>query len=359
MIFKKRPEVRRLERGGVIFIVAVTSALLAAWNSGTSLYYLIFGGMLSILVMSFFLSRAGVSKLSVKREAPHAVHRGQPFGTVVSVTNNRLFLPSVSLRVESDAAPKTATAVFISIPPQRTAQLRLTHCFEKRGVYTLPPVVLATSFPFGMIAARKTFPDSSEVVVYPRVHSARTAVVEQTGGGGEMPKVFHGAGDEFFSLREYVRGDDPRKIAWRVSARSQNLLVKELEQQFTRHVVFVLDSRFANHLDDFSDRFEDAIELVASLAVTLLNRQYFVAIVTPMETLQEGEGKSHSLKVLDFLARVNPADSDLPEPYSRATSTIHARHTCILLVSPDPAEWGKTYSDGVSRVLDPREVIHA
>ena len=359
MIFKKRAEVRRLERGGLIFVIAVVAALLAAWNSGTSLYYLVFGGMLSILMVSYFLSRASVSRLTVKREAPHAVHRGQAFGIVVTVTNNRSFVPGISLRVESGETPRTTAGVFVSIPPRRTAQLRLTHCFEKRGVYQLPPIVLATSFPFGMIAARKAFPEAPEVVVYPRVHSARTTVVEQMGGIGEMPKVFRGLGDEFFSLRPYVPGDDPRQIAWRVSARSQTLLVKELEQQFTRHVIFVLDTRVAGHMEDFGERFEEAIELTASLAITLLNRQYMVAIVTATETLQEGDGKAQSLKVLDFLARVNPADGDQPEPYSRAVSLAHARHTCFLMVSPDPSEWGKTYAGGAARVLDPREVIHA
>jgi len=359
MSVKKRTPTRSLERGGVIFVVATVAALLAAWNSGTSLYYLIFGGMLSILVVSFVVSRASVAKLSVVREGPHAVHRGQSFGTVLSVTNNRSVLPCVSLRVESAAAPKTTAGVFVSIPPRRTAQLRLTHCFEKRGVYKLPPVILATSFPFGMVVARKAFPDDREVVVYPRVHSARTNVVEQAGGIGEMPRVYQGSGDEFFSLREYVPGDDPRQIAWRVSARSQTLLVKELEQQFTRHVVLVLDTRVAVHVEEFDDRFEDAIELVASLAITLLNRQYSVAIVTATETMQEGEGKAHGLRVLDFLARVTPADGELAEPYSRAVSVSHPRHTCFLMVSPDPVEWGKAYSGGAARVLDPREVIHA
>ncbi len=184
-------------------------------------------------------------------------------------------------------------------------------------------------------------------------------MVEQAGGVGEMPRVFQGTGDEFFSLREYVPGDDPRQIAWRVSARTQTLLVKELEQQFTRHVVFVLDTRHAPHLENFDDRFEDAIELVASLAVTLLNRQYLVAIVTSTDSLQEGEGKAHHIKVLDFLARVNPASAELPEPYTRALSLARARHTCFLMISPDPGEWGKTYAGGAGRVLDPREVIHA
>jgi uncharacterized protein (DUF58 family) len=359
MFFKKRYRNRSLERGGTIFLFAVLAALAAAWNSGTSLYYLVFGGMASILIASYILSGAAVRRLSLEMESPHAVTRGESFGIVLRITNNRVLMPAVSLRVAFADAAKAVAGVIVSIPPRRTAQLRLDHCFEKRGVYVLAPVVVSTSFPFGMIAADKSFPDTNEVVVYPRVRAARTAVVEQTGGTGEMPKVFQGLGDEFFSLRPYVPGDDPRQIAWRVSARSQTLLVKELEQQFSRHVVFVLDTRIVPELEEFDDRFEEAIELVASLAVTLLNRQYKVAILTPTASLSEGEGKAHTIKVLDFLARVNSSEADQPEPYSQALSTSHRRHTCFLMVSPNPSDWGKRYAGGAARVLDPREVVHA
>lgn len=359
MFLSKRSRVRRLERGGFVFLIAVLAALVAAWNSGTSLYYLVFGGMASIVIASYFLAGSAVRRIRVEREAPHAVTRGEAFGTVLRVTNERRLLPVVSLRVSFADAPKDIAGVFITIPPRRTGQLRLSHCFEKRGVYQLPSVVLSTSFPFGLIASSKTFPGRCEVVVYPRVQAARTAVVEQAGGTGQMPKVFQGLGDEFFSLRPYVPGDDPRQIAWRASAKSQNLMVKELEQEYSRHVIFVLDTRVIPSLEDFDERFEDAIELVASLAVTLLNRQYMVALVTPTDSLKEGEGKAHAIKVLDFLARVTATGADGPEPFSRALGAAHPRHTCFLMVSADPREWGKRYAGGMSRVLDPREVIHA
>lgn len=359
MLFNRRTRERRLERGGVIFLIAVFAALAAAWNSGTSLYYLVFGGMASLIVVSYVLSGSAVRRLTVEREAPHAATRGEPFGIVVRVTNQRVVLPIVSLRTSFADAPKRIVGVFLSIPARRTAQLRLEHRFEKRGVYPLAPVVLSSSFPFGLIAASKSFPDACEVVVYPRVRSARTAVLEQAGGSGELPKVFQGSGDEFFSLRPYVPGDDPRKIAWRASAKSQAILVKELEQQYSRHVIFVLDTRTTPGLEGFDDFFEDAIELVASLAVTLLNRQYMVAVWTSTDALKEGEGKSHAIKVLDFLARVTPADPNGPEPYSQALSMAHARHTSFLMVSPNPSDWGRRYAGGAARVLDPREVIHA
>ncbi|MDC4232668.1 DUF58 domain-containing protein [Actinomyces sp. B33] len=51
-----------------------------------------------------------------------------------------------------------------------------------------------------------------------------------------------GPGTEFDSLREYVRGDDPRDIDWRASARSDGLVVRTWRPERDRHVVIVLDS---------------------------------------------------------------------------------------------------------------------
>ena len=352
-----RTQVRRLDWGGAVYLAAVVAALLAAWNSGVSLYYLLFGGMTSLFVLSFFLPKSALKKLEVEREAPYAVQRGETFGIVVRIRNLGMVLPAASLRVELADQPYVVAGFCASIPPKRTAQLRLTRAFERRGVYQLADVVVATSFPFGLVSGRRAFADTCEVIVYPRVFSVRTAVVEQAGGVGEMPRVFHGFGDEFFSLREYVPGDDPRRIAWRVSARSRTLLVKELEHQTTKRVVFAFDSCRAVHVEDFDDRFEEAIELIASLAVNLLNRQYSVAVVTSSLTLAEGEGKAQETKLLEMLARLNPSDDVDGNPFSRALTFTDARRVCVLLISADPSEWGM--SRGAGRVLDPREVIRA
>ena len=352
-----RFQVRRLDWGGAAYLIAVVAALLAAWNSGVSLYYLLFGGMASLFVLSFFMSKSMLKRLTLEREAPYAVQREEFFGIVVRIHNTSRVLPAASLRVELADKPMNVAGFCASIPPGRTAQLRLTRVYERRGVYRLPDVVVVTSFPFGLICGRRAFPDTCEVVVYPRVLSARTSVIEQAGGIGELPRVFQGGGDEFFSLREYVPGDDPRQIAWRVSARTQTLLVKELEHQTTRRIVFAFDSRRALHVEGFEDRFEEAIELIASLAVTLLNRQYAVSVVTASLSLPEGEGKAHELKLLEMLARLEPADEGAENPFSRALPFAEARRVCVLLVSANPAEWGIPQAAG--RVLDPREVIRA
>ena len=51
-----------------------------------------------------------------------------------------------------------------------------------------------------------------------------------------------GAGTEFDSLRDYVRGDDVRSIDWRATARRQNVVVRTWRPERDRRVVIVLDT---------------------------------------------------------------------------------------------------------------------
>lgn len=359
MFGKKRQQRRRLMATGRVFVVCALLALLASWNSGINLYYLIFGAIASFLVFSAIFSKRSLKNLTLEREAPQAVHRGESFGVLVRISNGRRVMPAMSLRIETVDAPGVSKGYCLSIPAGRVAQLRMTMTIDRRGVHRLPAVELVTSFPFGIIEARRRIEDSCEVVVYPRVLAARTAIMDQLRGTGELPRVSQGPGDEFFSLREYVPGDDLRFIAWRASARTGTLLVRELEKQTSRFVVFVFDARMRADVPDFLDRFEDAIEMIASLAVTLLNRQFKVSVVTSSTTLGEGEGTSHSLKVLDMLARLTPDREDAPDPFDVATSSEDHRRVSYLMVSPDPMQWGEVRAGGAIRVLNPKEVIHA
>ncbi len=135
------------------------------------------------------------------------------------------------------------------------------------------------------------------------------------------------------------------------------MLVRDLERQTSRVVLFTFDTRWRTDIDDFEDHFESAIEVIASLAFTLLARQYTVAMVTVGDSLPEGEGQAHFIKLLDKLARLQPADPDAANPFD--TETSDARGITNLYVTADPATWGRREETAGVFVIDPREVIRA
>ena len=344
---------------GWAFIACLILLLLSAWNTGQNLLYIVLGGVGSFVLMSLALTGWSLRKLRVSRAAPQAVHRGERFWVTVRVENHKRVMPALSLRMVRATAPGDTAPYVLKIPPRRTAVVRMSEVFERRGVHPLPAMLLVSGFPFGLFERRKRIHTSCEVVVYPRVLTVRAALLEQLPGANAIPRVIVGDGDEFFSLREYVRGDDMRRIAWRVSARRGPLIVREMARETARYLVFVIDTGRRLNLEDYEERFEEAIDLAASLAVTLLGQQYTVAIATPGRRLEGGEGKSQIRNVLEMLARVTASDDPRHLGFDWFTPGEELGRASYAFVSPDPADWGRRAPVGGTRILNPREVTRA
>ncbi|MCP4643788.1 MAG: DUF58 domain-containing protein [bacterium] len=347
---------RRLRRPGQVFILIGLLVLLAAWNTGTNLYYLVFAGLASFILLSWPLSKWNVRRLELRCTAPDAVHRCDAFAVSARIENSRRFFPSVSIRVERADRRGESSGYVLTIPPGQAAQFPITERCEKRGVFPLPEFDLVSTFPFGLFECRKRVRAPGEIVVYPRVVAARTALVERARSRGPAPRVAHGDGDDFFSLREYQPGDDLRYVAWRVSARLGELMVREFDQQANKSVLFAFDSRYDSGIDGFEEHFEKTIEVLASLAVTLLNRRYHVALLTATDYVQEDDGPAQTLKLLDALARVEPDPPETPDPFGRAAYMDEGQLAIHLYVTPDPGRWGERTSG--TRIIDPGEVVH-
>ena len=84
-------------------------------------------------------------------------------------------------------------------------------------------------------------------------------------------------------MREYVPGDDLRRIVWRASARTGKIMVREAEQGITDHITIILDTDRGSHSRDgegLSESFETGVRAAASLGVRHLREGYEVKVET-------------------------------------------------------------------------------
>ncbi len=352
MVNQSRKVTRRIRMSGYAFMVISLLVLLAAWNTGANLLYIVFGGLLSFLVLSFALSRPLLRNVEVERETPESVHRGQEALITVKVTNNKRFWPALSVRVEHDGGQ--ALGHILRIPAQSAAYLHIAHRFDKRGIAPMPAVRLVTAFPFGLVERAAVRDIEREVVVFPRVGPVNVAVAHRDDNSGHTPQRALTDGTDFFSLREYVPGDDTRHIAWRSSARVGSLVVRELEVESARTVLIVLDTRALPSLDGFEDIFEECVELAASIGAMLLKRRFAVGLETPGVQIGEGEGQPQLNKLLHALARVEPTDDGGGR--FRPLAAKNGNGAAIIYLSPDPRSWGTQSPLPGVRVINPREV---
>lgn len=176
-----------------------------------------------------------------------------------------------------------------------------------RGRFAVGPLNLRVTDPFGLVERRRDIGGTAELVVTPRVLPLPAIPLSGgwQGAGEHRPQAFASGSAEDVSVREYRRGDDLRRVHWRSSARTGDLMVRREEQPWEAHATVVLDNRVQSHRGRGpASSFEAAVVAAASLVVHLEQHGYAVQLVTA--TGAEAEGADTALRrlaVLDLTQR--------------------------------------------------------
>src|SRR5277367_5099375 len=97
----------RVSREGWIYIGGIILVALAALNTGNNLLFLILASLIAIILMSGILSSVTLSGVEMRLELPEHIFAGQPVRATVELQNEKLTLPSFSLRVEAVTTKQT------------------------------------------------------------------------------------------------------------------------------------------------------------------------------------------------------------------------------------------------------------
>jgi len=269
----------RLTRDGVIYLAAVAILVLAGVNTGNNLLFLILACMLAGILISGVLSRAVLTGIELKFDLPEHIFAGQPVLAELELRNEKQMWPSFSLRVAGDAKKNpagilTRSVFFPYIPKKSAARLKVELNFPHRGVCRQDAFAIRTRFPFGFFEKTRRVDSPIEIVVYPHVLPAAQLYDVLPLLSGEMTSFFRGRGHELHSLREYVSTDSARSVDWKVTAKSQRLMVREFTREDERRVMLIFDPFAGSPAADASalarsakaERFERAVSLAASIA---------------------------------------------------------------------------------------------
>ena len=152
-----------------------------------------------------------------------------------------------------------------------------------------------------------------------------------------------GAGSELLDLRDYVPGDPPKSIAWKVSARRGKLITHEYESEVPVRVRLFVDGSIATRIGDYGTRLLDQINSaaasVAKAALTVGDPVTGTLIdergAKQLQWLSGDRGFLLLLEALaDFSSHRPPTTDDLsPFLMRRALSVCHERFPELLAAS--------------------------
>jgi uncharacterized protein (DUF58 family) len=181
---------------------------------------------------------------------------------------------------------------------------------DVRGRYKLGPLSVRVADPFGLCELTRAFSTVDELIVTPVVHPLPDIGLggEWTGGGEAHSRAVSTSGEDDASTREYRHGDDLRKVHWKSSARTGELMVRREEQPWQSRSTLILDTRATAHLGDGpGSSFEWAVSAAASVGVHLAQAGYTMRFLTDSGVdLATHSAASTEALLLEALAVVQP-----------------------------------------------------
>jgi uncharacterized protein (DUF58 family) len=319
-------------------LVAGLSLWVAARLIGSPDLHMVSVGIFVLPFLAALFVRWSRVRLGVKRHL--STVRVFPGSRVtVSLTVENRGSATAPFVLLEDALPsalgKPARVVVSGIPPGNEQTVSYSVLCRSRGRFAVGPLSLFISDPFGLARVRIQHTEESELIVYPHVEDieAGRLATQGAGTGDSAVRHLYRSAAEFYTMREYVTGDDLRRIHWPSVARTGKLMIRQDESTRRAAATIFLDNRGAALGEFGSPGFERAISVAASVGRALIRAGFALRLAMSDTT-------SHLVSedlFLETLAGAAPARTmGLAESLKALRAGAFADTTLAVVCAPLP-----------------------
>lgn len=334
--------------------------------NGLNLLIVVAALSLGVLIVQWRVSRSMIDDVLVDRRLPSEIFAGTPARFRYQIRNRSRLRPVWLLRIEDSLLSggrkrpvwrqPVATGIGLLGPDQTTSAFA-DIVVARRGRYQLGKWRLSTLAPFSLSTAwRNEWRPADETLdVFPKlVALSRTwrRQLPSRMGGVSAHVQRQGPSDEvFFGLREYRRGDSPKYIHWRTTARLGVPAVRIYEQQRRYDLCLLVDPWTAKTpaadpdapISAQAELAELAVSLAATVAVELSGGSggTVVAVVADdqPQAISGGGSIEGSRRILRMLAACKPGpDGDLSAALSLGVQATHHLPDLVVLSTRTQAQ---------------------
>ena len=155
---------------------------------------------------------------------------------------------------------------------------------------------------------------------------------------GAYNSKFRGGGIEFSEVREYIPGDDVKRIDWNVSARHNSLYVKEFVEENELNIYLIVDLSASTNFGFTKSKLDLSFEVAVSLMFLVLknNDRLGLGIFTNKleKFIPSRKGKRQLLRIIKELIEYEPKnkETDILESLSALKNKLK-RKSVIYIIS--------------------------
>lgn len=225
----------------------------------------------------------------------------------------------------------------ISVMPRARNEFTFTLTAQAAGRVVLHGLAVSLRGPLGLFDVPLYFPNALAIKVLPRTVAVRASTLGMMTGlpldrSGRHRMRRRGGGTELHELREFLPGDPFKSIAWKASAKTGRLVVREVDQEVQQTLVLVVDACGSMRGGSAGERKLDfALELCVAHARAWLDRGDRVGLITVdgrvLANVQPGDGAAHLIRIYDaLLASTEVVDADLTTLDDHEVASLVARY---------------------------------
>jgi len=179
------------------------------------------------MAISGVMGKANLDKLQVSVELPSEIYAGHQTLARVYLENQRRRYPAFLIEVSIEGNAVT----FPLVRPGQREGLSCPIRFVRRGTRPLPDVTIRSIFPINFFSRYKQRSTGQDATIFPAPLVCREPVsgdgTQQSVDGETAGRGYEG---EIDRIGEYQGTEPTRLIHWKLSARSDQLKVKELSR---------------------------------------------------------------------------------------------------------------------------------
>ncbi len=228
--------------------------------------------MLGALLVALIYIRLHPPRARISRRlGSAAVHDGDTVQVTLSVSNtSHRKISNISL-VDEVVSLGAARFEIAEVDGESSVTASYRVMCRPRGVYTVGPARGSSSDPLRIAELAAPEGPVDNLIVYPRVEVLQGFPVvrgQDPTLAAARPEHAQRGGEDFYTLREYQRGDDLRRVHWPTSAKTDQLMIRQLETPWQSRALVLLDVR--SDVYESTQAFETAVSGAATVITHLV-----------------------------------------------------------------------------------------
>lgn len=260
-----------LKATGIVCGMFAFVAIAVAGVNGNALAFVVGCTLLFGLAFHWFVSTLSIQNLeiSIRPKATRA-RAFDPFPFEAELRNRSRWLPLFHPKFKATESGRSRSHTIVvpqTLSPRERLSFQFYPIFSKRGPQRLTVVEAYIHYPFGFTRARRTLRVESEsIIVWPQTTDVPHTIFQrlERERRAASQRQLNARNDAYDPnrFREYAPGDSKRRINWKLSAKTDTLIVRDDSAGALPQMTWVLNPHPSNWRRPVD--FEKALRLMSS-----------------------------------------------------------------------------------------------